>query len=72
MQSKTKTIKLNLTFKILRKLSKKIKIHNKLTKEKYKSGHGVEINEIQKAEEVRAQIDQQSQINFGKTKFQRQ
>ena len=37
MQSKTKMIKLNLTFKILRKLSKKIKILNKLTKEKYKS-----------------------------------
>ena len=72
MLSKPKTNQLNLMSQILRKLSKKIKILNKLTKEKYKSGHGVEINEIQKAEEVRAQIDQQSQINFGKTKFQRQ
>lgn len=41
-------------------------------KEKYKSDHGAVGNVIQTAEEVRAQIDQLNQINFGKTKFQPQ
>ena len=41
-----------------------------MMKEKYKSGHGVADNEIQTAEEVRAQIDQQNRTSFGKTKFQ--
>ena len=41
-------------------------------KEKYKSDHGVMDNVIQIVEEARAQIDLQSQISFGKTKFQPQ